>query len=176
MSSEFDRGVKAARDVVMAKCWDFQEDMKHSDGASSYTRDGEEITQGLYWDIDALLSKACCVPPSGWRCTRTAGHEGPCAAVPIEDGFPASPNPADYRAARSKSHRLQAESYRLYAQAERLCAAGTQHAETIASCEESAKQHERLAGEYDRMAENLETELTATARRASALAALENQP
>lgn len=23
----------------------------------------------------------CTVPPKGWRCTREAGHEGPCAAV-----------------------------------------------------------------------------------------------
>ncbi len=23
----------------------------------------------------------CMVPPLGWRCTRGAGHEGPCAAV-----------------------------------------------------------------------------------------------
>lgn len=23
----------------------------------------------------------CDVPPLGWRCTRTKGHEGPCAAV-----------------------------------------------------------------------------------------------
>lgn len=25
---------------------------------------------------------ACNVPPSGWRCTRAPGHDGPCAAVP----------------------------------------------------------------------------------------------
>lgn len=24
----------------------------------------------------------CQIPPSGWRCTREAGHEGPCAALP----------------------------------------------------------------------------------------------
>lgn len=23
----------------------------------------------------------CAVPPAGWRCTREAGHEGPCAAI-----------------------------------------------------------------------------------------------
>jgi hypothetical protein len=28
--------------------------------------------------------KACTVPPEGWNCTRKAGHEGPCAAVPAE--------------------------------------------------------------------------------------------
>jgi hypothetical protein len=26
----------------------------------------------------------CSVPPSGWRCTRAPGHDGPCAAHPIE--------------------------------------------------------------------------------------------
>jgi hypothetical protein len=25
----------------------------------------------------------CEVPPKGWYCTRTAGHAGPCAAVPV---------------------------------------------------------------------------------------------
>jgi hypothetical protein len=25
--------------------------------------------------------KACDVPPTGWRCTRANGHEGPCAAI-----------------------------------------------------------------------------------------------
>jgi hypothetical protein len=38
-------------------------------------------------DIDAALEQAegagvCAVPPAGWACTRAAGHEGPCAAVP----------------------------------------------------------------------------------------------
>lgn len=28
------------------------------------------------------LPNECALPPTGWRCTRDAGHEGPCAAVP----------------------------------------------------------------------------------------------
>lgn len=28
----------------------------------------------------------CQKPPAGWRCTREAGHEGPCAALPIGEG------------------------------------------------------------------------------------------
>ncbi|WP_242137010.1 hypothetical protein [Sphingomonas sp. TREG-RG-20F-R18-01] len=24
----------------------------------------------------------CQIPPTGWYCTRKAGHEGPCAAIP----------------------------------------------------------------------------------------------
>lgn len=30
------------------------------------------------------LSAPCQRPPTGWRCTRPARHEGPCAAVPAE--------------------------------------------------------------------------------------------
>lgn len=26
----------------------------------------------------------CMTPPKGWVCTRGAGHEGPCAAHPVE--------------------------------------------------------------------------------------------
>lgn len=32
--------------------------------------------------LDNLLP-ACAIPPEGWRCTRGAGHDGPCAAVPV---------------------------------------------------------------------------------------------
>ena len=28
------------------------------------------------------MKSVCQVPPKGWRCTRQAGHEGPCAALP----------------------------------------------------------------------------------------------
>lgn len=30
----------------------------------------------------ASIPDACNVPPEGWRCTRTPGHDGPCAAHP----------------------------------------------------------------------------------------------
>ena len=29
---------------------------------------------------------ACPRPPAGWHCTRAVGHEGPCAAYPVEAG------------------------------------------------------------------------------------------
>jgi len=29
--------------------------------------------------------RACQVPPPGWRCTRAASHDGPCAAIPDGD-------------------------------------------------------------------------------------------
>lgn len=48
-----------------------------ADQMSAYARDtflaGYEAAQA-----DA---KVCHVPPPGWRCTRDAGHDGPCAAV-----------------------------------------------------------------------------------------------
>lgn len=28
----------------------------------------------------------CPLPPAGWRCTRRAGHDGPCAAVEVDPG------------------------------------------------------------------------------------------
>lgn len=35
--------------------------------------------------IPASQPEPCTVPPEGWYCTRTAGHEGPCAAIPSDD-------------------------------------------------------------------------------------------
>lgn len=33
---------------------------------------------------DDLKTNICTLPPRGWKCSRAAGHEGPCAATPIE--------------------------------------------------------------------------------------------
>ncbi len=30
-------------------------------------------------------AQQCQLPPSGWRCTRIKGHDGPCAALPYND-------------------------------------------------------------------------------------------
>lgn|GEM_PF-4156126 len=30
--------------------------------------------------------RRCELPPAGWRCTRGAGHDGPCAAIPVDEG------------------------------------------------------------------------------------------
>lgn len=30
---------------------------------------------------------ACTVPPPGWKCSRAAGHEGPCAARPAQEAM-----------------------------------------------------------------------------------------
>lgn len=77
------------------------------------------------------------------------------------DSVPCPDCERDYRVPRSKSHRLQAEAYRYYAQADRLYAVHVGDTETAASCKASADQHERLAGEYDRMAEALDKALAA---------------
>lgn len=29
-----------------------------------------------------MIVEACTKPPTGWRCTRADGHNGPCAALP----------------------------------------------------------------------------------------------
>lgn len=31
---------------------------------------------------------SCAVPPPGWACTRTVGHDGPCAAAPVDTARP----------------------------------------------------------------------------------------
>lgn len=37
------------------------------------------------WESEAAaLADTCMLPPPGWKCTREAGHNGPCAAVPVE--------------------------------------------------------------------------------------------
>lgn len=33
------------------------------------------------WQARAQRAQECPLPPAGWRCTRRAGHDGPCAAV-----------------------------------------------------------------------------------------------
>lgn len=43
-------------------------------------------------DIDDVIKALECQrPPRGWRCTRSVGHEGPCAAIPLEP----EPEPAE---------------------------------------------------------------------------------
>jgi hypothetical protein len=38
----------------------------------------------------ARLDQGCTVPPFGWWCSRTPGHDGPCAARPIGSHPPVS--------------------------------------------------------------------------------------
>ena len=37
---------------------------------------------------DVIGPTICTVPPSGWSCTRVAGHDGPCAAIPAASRQP----------------------------------------------------------------------------------------
>lgn len=36
---------------------------------------------GCYWPAEDDADDQCDAPPIGWRCTRSKGHSGPCAAV-----------------------------------------------------------------------------------------------
>jgi hypothetical protein len=38
----------------------------------------------LTWPNPRFAEEECRVPPPGWYCTRTPGHDGPCAALPNE--------------------------------------------------------------------------------------------
>ena len=46
----------------------------------SYRRRSEIVTGD-----DCEEPRGCAVPPVGWKCTRTPGHDGPCAAIPDDD-------------------------------------------------------------------------------------------
>lgn len=35
------------------------------------------------------MPTVCQRPPKGWHCTRSPGHSGPCAAVPVSNEYPA---------------------------------------------------------------------------------------
>lgn len=38
-------------------------------------------------DTPTRIASACTIPPKGWWCSREAGHEGPCAARPVEKTY-----------------------------------------------------------------------------------------
>lgn len=40
------------------------------------------------WDRHVAAGPQCTVPPDGWLCTRGAGHDGPCAALPTPETTP----------------------------------------------------------------------------------------
>lgn len=35
-----------------------------------------------------MTDELCTLPPPGWECTRQAGHDGPCAAIPAPISVP----------------------------------------------------------------------------------------
>lgn len=52
---------------------------------TSGTPDSSQITLTAEQQLhlgQSLIGGKCRIPPFGWRCTRRAGHEGPCAAWP----------------------------------------------------------------------------------------------
>lgn len=62
------------------------EKMKHYDGlperaiAAQCFDHAQSLLGGCAYDA-AMRGEECDLPPRGWRCTRSKGHEGPCAAV-----------------------------------------------------------------------------------------------
>lgn len=44
-----------------------------------------DVEESIRWhnEMWRRMHMICTLPPAGWRCTRELGHEGPCAAVPI---------------------------------------------------------------------------------------------
>lgn len=50
----------------------------------AHSYEGVEVPPELFEKGPLELSE-CQVPPPGWKCTRGAGHEGPCAAVPADE-------------------------------------------------------------------------------------------
>lgn len=52
-----------------------------------FYRDDEPLTPEDQARVDAAweihkAAQPCAIPPEGWSCSRTAGHDGPCAATP----------------------------------------------------------------------------------------------
>lgn len=63
----------------------FDEFLKVKDGPDIDSTDSARIGWNACAQLYGLpLAEQCTVPPAGWRCTRTAGHDGPCAAVSTE--------------------------------------------------------------------------------------------
>lgn len=69
---------KGAKPVVLRNPWT---------GRPRDVRDIESDPQAVLCIDPMAASRAakaldeCPLPPAGWRCTRRAGHDGPCAAV-----------------------------------------------------------------------------------------------
>jgi hypothetical protein len=61
-----------------------------------YGQAGEDYHHSLIElaeEVAGLAQGPCTVPPAGWRCSRTKGHDGPCAATPT--AHPPAPAPAE---------------------------------------------------------------------------------
>lgn len=50
--------------------------------AVQWTWRGEWNQKVWYLKPKVAFRAQCPIPPPGWSCTRTPGHDGPCAAVP----------------------------------------------------------------------------------------------
>lgn len=75
----------------------------------TFYSDDEPLTVADQAKIDAAWEKhkaagQCPLPPKGWRCTRSSGHEGPCAATP--EAPEEAADPVDLPDARTLAQRL----------------------------------------------------------------------
>jgi hypothetical protein len=79
--------------VVFGIAWGEALDSVGAGSASAWRvidRKGKRFTvynEGLAAAIAAeglSVTPMCDVPPSGWECSRTKGHEGPCAAMEVQ--------------------------------------------------------------------------------------------
>lgn len=48
-------------------------------------RDGWQHLEPIRVTFATRTEKVCTVPPAGWSCSREPGHEGPCAASPVDE-------------------------------------------------------------------------------------------
>jgi hypothetical protein len=55
------------------------------DGDEQFAWKHEDLFNRVHAEIEGSEPQACKIPPAGWYCTRAAGHDGPCAAVPQAD-------------------------------------------------------------------------------------------
>lgn len=51
-------------------------------GLFRFTQKAERVVK------EAAREDCCSKAPAGWRCSREAGHEGPCAAWPVQESRP----------------------------------------------------------------------------------------
>jgi hypothetical protein len=73
-----DDGVKARADADLRRRMDMLVQRADDVPAAQATVDEAARTGAK---IVGMSRPACQIPPPGWRCTRGAGHPGPCAAV-----------------------------------------------------------------------------------------------
>ena len=70
----------------------------------------DELAEEIRLLADKAVPKTCDKPPAGWTCSRTPGHDGPCAAAPAVDA-PEAERDAAFEAVRNRLCCLQRYSF-----------------------------------------------------------------